>query len=134
MGDTVNLASRLEGLNKPYGTTILVSDGTHAAAADRIVMRAVDVVAVKGRTRGARVYEPLALAGDIAALERARLADAALEAYVARRFEDAGALYAEMQALVPSDEAAATMKSRTEAYARTPPPEGWDGVAIMTEK
>ena len=60
MGDAVNLASRLEGANKAYGTSILVSEDTMAAAGDAIVARRVDVVRVVGRAQPVRLYEPLA--------------------------------------------------------------------------
>jgi len=134
MGDTVNLASRLEGLNKVYGTDVLVSDATFADAKARVAMRAVDVVAVKGRERGARVYSPTGAADDSGAVARGRLAERALDAYVARRFEEARDLYAEMIALAPGDVAAATMKSRAEAFHTAPPPAGWAGVLVMNEK
>jgi adenylate cyclase len=60
MGDAVNLASRLEGANKAYGTSILVSEDTMRAAGDAIVARRVDVVRVVGRAQPVRLYEPLA--------------------------------------------------------------------------
>jgi adenylate cyclase len=64
MGDTANLASRLEGLNKQFGTSLMISEGTFEAAKDKIVARPLDVVAVKGKSQGVRVYELLALASD----------------------------------------------------------------------
>jgi adenylate cyclase len=134
MGDTANLASRLEGLNKAYGSVILVNATTYATAKARVVMRAVDIVAVKGKSEGVRVYEPLAEIGDDVAEKRARLADTALEAYVGQRFEEARAAYAAMLAMAPKDEAARTMAARVERYAASPPPAGWTGVAVMTEK
>ena len=57
VGDGVNLASRLEGLNKQYGTSILVSESTYKAAGDPFCFRLLDVVAVKGKTQGVRIYE-----------------------------------------------------------------------------
>lgn len=60
MGDAVNLASRLEGANKAYGTSILVSEDTMRAAGDTIVARRVDIVRVVGRAQPVRLYEPLA--------------------------------------------------------------------------
>jgi adenylate cyclase len=134
MGDTANLASRLEGLNKAYGSVILVSERTAEAARRHVVLRVVDVVAVKGKAHGVRVYEPIGLLGDESAEERARLAGAALDAYLARRWDEATASYAKMIELAPGDLAAATMKQRAEAYANDPPPEGWDGVLVMKEK
>ena len=64
MGDTVNLASRLEGLNKQYGTRVMASEAAVLAAGSRVVARPIDVVAVKGTARGVMVYELLALAVD----------------------------------------------------------------------
>ncbi len=136
MGDTVNLASRLEGLGKQYGTKILVSEACHRAAGDRVVMRAVDVVAVKGRTQGVRVYEPLAVAAD--ADERARkiaaISEQALGAYLARRFDEAGKLYAELAELAPNDHAAPALRSRCDALHANPPPDDWSGTVVMHEK
>lgn len=60
MGDAVNLASRLEGANKAYGTSILVSEDTMRAAGDAVVARRVDIVRVVGRAQPVRLYEPLA--------------------------------------------------------------------------
>ena len=75
MGDTVNLASRLEGLNKLYGTRILISDHTYQAAREHIVARPVGVVQVKGKRQCVEVWEPLCLAceDDAVARELARL-------------------------------------------------------------
>jgi adenylate cyclase len=73
MGDAVNLASRLEGANKAYGTSILVSEDTMRAAGDAIVARRVDIVRVVGRAQPVRLYEPLA-PRDTASAEDLRLA------------------------------------------------------------
>jgi adenylate cyclase len=136
MGDTVNLASRLEGLGKQYGTKILVSEACHRAAGERVVMRAVDVVAVKGRTQGVRVYEPLAVAAD--ADDRLRkisaISEQALSAYLARRFHDAATLYAELAELAPNDHAAPALRSRCDELHANPPPDDWSGTVVMHEK
>src|SRR5690606_14954724 len=89
IGDTVNLASRLEGLNKAYGTTILLSEDTHAEVADLVLARRIDRVAVKGRAGGTVVYELLDLiehATD-AGRRRATEYEAALDLYFERRFD-----------------------------------------------
>ena len=65
IGDGVNLASRLEGLNKFYGTSTLVSHTTEALVRDHFEFRRVDRVAVKGKTAGVDVFELLALKGDL---------------------------------------------------------------------
>src|SRR5262245_58235357 len=64
MGDTVNLASRLESLNKQYGTEILVSESTYRAAKEVVLGRPVDIVQVKGKHQGVRIYELLCPASD----------------------------------------------------------------------
>jgi len=131
MGDTVNLASRLEGLGKAYGTKILISEGCRRAAGDAIVARAIDVVAVKGKSQGVRVYEPLALADQAEDRVRALAARSAhaFDAYLARRWGEAAALYDQI-----GDAAAQAMKARCEAYALAPPPPEWTGTHVMHEK
>ena len=64
LGDTVNLASRLEGVNKVYGSTIIIGHATRAAAGDRILVRELDAVAVYGRSEGVRIYELVGLQAD----------------------------------------------------------------------
>jgi adenylate cyclase len=136
MGDTVNLASRLEGLGKVYGTAMLVSEATYRAAAGRVIGRPVDVVRVKGKRRGVRVYELLGLAtdDDAEARQLAALAEAGLEAYLGRRFEAAAACFEQALGLRPRDRAAALLLERSRLFLGAPPPAEWDGVHVMTEK
>jgi adenylate cyclase len=136
MGDTANLASRLEGLGKVYGTTILVSESTRVAAKDTIVMRAIDVVAVKGKAKGVKVYEPIALRDehDANAEKRSALSIEALDAYLAQRFDEAAAAYDRILEIVPRDVATLAMRDRCRALASHPPGDGWTGVAVMKEK
>ena len=94
LGDTVNLASRLEGVNKVYGTTILLSAATAAAAGPAIVAREVDTVAVYGRNEGVRLFELVGLAGTPLTAARHRYADA-LALYRAGRFAAAAAALAD---------------------------------------
>jgi adenylate cyclase len=136
MGDTVNLASRLEGLNKLYGTPILVSDATFTAARDRVVARPVDLVAVKGKHLGVMVYEPLCLAteDDPEARRVAALSEQAFAAYRARRFAEAADGFGRVQSIRPDDRAAAVLEARCRAYVSSPPTENWTGVYVATEK
>lgn len=137
MGDVANLAARLESLSKQYGTLVLVSEATMTAARDRVVGRVVDLVAVKGKARGVRVYELLAVDGEDGAAEARALAgrcEAAFEDYLARRFDEARAKYARMSEERPDDCVVRTMHARASQYAETPPPAGWDGVFTATEK
>ena len=136
MGDAANLASRLEGLNKQYGTSIMISERTRLAAGDRIVARPVDVVAVKGKVQAVRVYELLGLAGDAGAdaAELARRSTEGLDRYLARDFTAAAAAFEAILAVRADDVAARRFLDRCRAYAATPPPPDWTGVFQATEK
>ncbi|HVY39709.1 MAG TPA: adenylate/guanylate cyclase domain-containing protein [Polyangia bacterium] len=133
MGDGVNLAARLEGLNKVYGTSILVSDETRRQAGDAFLFREVDRVAVKGKTHAVAVHELLGMAGDpVVAGRRAALAryEEALAAARARRFGDALGLLAAQ----PEDGPSRALAVRCEAWRRSPPPAEWDGSWIAPSK
>jgi adenylate cyclase len=136
MGDTANLASRLEGLNKQYGTDSMISEATYEQARRDVVARPIDVVAVKGKSRGVRVYELLALVSDHDA-EAEAIAEAsarALDAYLARDFAAAIAGWDEVLARRLSDKAARIMRQRAEQHLATPPPTDWSGITFATEK
>ncbi|GMV80325.1 MAG: hypothetical protein AMXMBFR7_15090 [Planctomycetota bacterium] len=132
LGDGVNLASRLEGLNKTYGTTILASASIREAAGKAFEFRLIDRVAVKGRTQALCVYELLGAAGTVPAvrLEAARAYDRAFEAYVKGDFAAARALW-EAQ---PGDLPSRTMAARCVRLLDAPPLSGWNGVYVATSK
>ena len=136
MGDTANLASRIEGLNKQYGTELMISEATFEHARSTIVARPLDVVAVKGKQRGVRVYEVLALVAERDRQAEAIAADSAdaLDAYIARRFDDAVAAWTRVLERAPGDRAATILRDRASAYAVTPPPTDWSGITVATEK
>lgn len=136
MGDTANLASRLEGLNKQYGTQLMISEATFEQARGEIVARPLDVVAVKGKVRGVRVYELLALASerDNEAEALAGDATAALDAYLARRFDEAIAAWDRVLARRPGDRAAGVLRERAARLLASPPGPDWTGVTVATEK
>ena len=137
MGDTANLASRLEGLNKLYSTLMLVDEATLRAAQPKVIARPIDLVAVKGKAQGVRVYELLAMDGEEGAEVARTLAarsEEALDAYVARKFDEAAAIWREIESERTGDEAARVLRERAERYSKEPPPEGWDGVFVAKEK
>jgi adenylate cyclase len=136
MGDTVNLASRLEGLNKLYGTRILISHPAYQQARESIVARPVGVVQVKGKRECVEVWEPLCLASedDAVARELARLFAQGLAAYVARDFRGAAEQYKAALRLRPEDKPAAILLERCRELLSTPPPAEWTGVYVATEK
>ncbi|MFO1107223.1 MAG: adenylate/guanylate cyclase domain-containing protein [Amaricoccus sp.] len=130
LGDTVNLASRLEGLNKVYGTGVLVGPATAAAVADRVPLREIDTIAVYGRGDAVTVHEPLAAApGPWAPAYAAGLAH-----YRAGRWGAAEADFATADRLRGGDPAAKTMAGRCRALAAVPPQEGWRGIHVAGEK
>src|SRR5262249_18906409 len=117
VGDTANLASRLEALNKVYGTHILIADETAAEARDAVICRPVDVVAVVGKERGVKVWEPLCPADDAFAATQTALAaltDQALQAYLGRDLETALKLYRRMSEANSEDSVARVMAGRCE--------------------
>ncbi|MFL5306535.1 MAG: adenylate/guanylate cyclase domain-containing protein [Polyangia bacterium] len=133
MGDGVNLAARLEGLNKFYGTAILVSDDTRRHAGAAFLFREVDRVAVKGKAQAVAIHELVGMAADPAVAARrpvlARYAEA-LAAARARRFTEALTLVARQ----PEDGPSRALADRCDAWVRTPPPDGWDGAWTATSK
>jgi adenylate cyclase len=135
LGDEVNLASRLEGLNKLYGTAIIASGAVMDEAGDGFEWRRLDRVAVKGRRQGTLICELLGLKGEVAAdiLAARDVYERGLDAYLARQFDRAGDLFDEAMRLRSGDLAAAMMRERAHALADDPPLT-WDGVHVMEEK
>ena len=126
MGEAVNIASRLEGLNKIYGSRVLVSAETAQLAGPSIVTRELDTVRVQGHAGALRVFElmtPEAATGD----DLARYA-AALERYRARDYAAAADGFEACLASRPDDGPARTMAARCRAFLDHPPAADWDGV------
>jgi adenylate cyclase len=122
IGDTVNLASRLEGLNKFYGTAIMASEVTAAECGPEIEFRELDLVAVKGRAAPVRVFEVLALKGALApetARLRAEFAPA-LELYRQGGVDQAVALFQAALAAAPADGPSQTFLARCRRFLDDP--------------
>lgn len=130
MGDSVNLASRLEGLNKQYGTSILVSEDTFAAAKP-VNAREIDRVRVKGRAAPVGVFELFDPAKAPAAA-LARYAEG-LAHYRARRFAEAIAAFDAARA-AGDGACAEKMSARAKELLASPPAPDWDGAFTATEK
>jgi adenylate cyclase len=130
IGDAVNLASRMEGLNTHYGTGILISESTYQSAGAEVFARPIDYVAVKGRRDPVLVYEPLGTMADVTDADR-RLADIferALALYRGADFAGAIALLEEVLIERPDDPPARSFILRCRSYLDHPPGPGWDGV------
>jgi adenylate cyclase len=130
LGDGVNLASRLEGLNKQYGTSLLASETVYEHARAAFDFRRLDVVAVKGKAKGTWVYELLGPRNGGPARDQARRYERALDAYLERRFADALALLETNAADPPS----AVLAERCRLFLGAPPPTDWDGVHVSMTK
>ena len=136
VGDTVNTASRFEGLNKLYGTQIIIGESTRALVKDQFVARPLDFVSVKGSARGIRIYELMAetAAADERTRSIARLAEQALDAYLGRRWDEAMEHGGKILELNHGDEPARILMERCRRYRETPPPESWDGIHRVESK
>jgi adenylate cyclase len=140
IGDGVNVASRLEGVNKAYGTRICVSEAVFRETGDLFLMRPVDHVAVKGRRGGITVYELMASReeGDVGATEKQRDLAArtskAFFAYMDRKWEKALRTYANAAEAYPEDRVVAKFAERCRELLANPPDAGWSGVMEMQEK
>ncbi|GIL38722.1 adenylate/guanylate cyclase domain-containing protein [Roseiterribacter gracilis] len=132
MGDTVNLASRLEGANKFYGTELLVNEATAMAVQGRIELREVDRFLPVGKSEPQRVYELLGPVGNTPPerLARRERFVEGLELYRAAQWDEAHAVFT---ALATEDPTSAIFAARVEQL-RQEPPDNWTGVWTLTEK
>jgi len=136
IGDAVNVASRLEAVNKRYGTEILIGEDTRAAAGDAIFVRRLDRVAVYGRTQGLAVYELLGMA-DHGALQKPEWVtsyEAGLDAYARRDWAGAAELFESAIATRGKDLPSQIFVERCRNHLASPPPEDWTAVSILAEK
>jgi adenylate cyclase len=136
IGDAVNLASRLEGLNKRYGTECLLSEETFRQAGAAIVARPLDWVSVAGRTAAVLVYELLGAPGEVdpTAVAVAECYTEALDAYRRQDWAAALALLGPALEIRPEDGPSRLLAARCARYRDQPPGEGWDGVHRLTSK
>lgn len=135
VGAVANQASRLEGLNKVYGTDILASGEVAARAADRFVWRPIDRVVAAGTTDAMEIFEPLcevAMAAEHAPFMERWLSGR--EAYLAGRFDDAIARFKAAAALRHGDGPCRVLIARCTEFTRTGLPPGWDGAWHYEQK
>lgn len=135
-GDSVNLASRLEGASKYYDTLILIGQRTAELAKNDVEVREIDLLRVKGKKEPVVVFELLARKGQLDDKKR-RVIDVYLEgltAYKMRNFSAACTRFSEAVALDPSDGPSRVYLERSTNYRQMPPPVEWDGVYEMTSK
>ncbi len=135
LGDAVNLASRLEGANREYGTRVILGAATHAMVKDRVVARELDLVRVKGKKDPVQIFELLAIPPPPPALAAfVERFGWGLSAYKAQRWDEAIARFRESDELRGGDPASLKYVERCEAMRRAPPGPEWDGVFEMKTK
>ena len=140
MGDSVNLGSRLEGINKEYGTRIIVSEFTQSRIAPSFVTREVDWVRVKGKAQPVRIFElvgtkspgTLAAPADMSAVIPEF--EMGFRLYHQRKFDEAISAFTRALGTKPDDECSQLYLERCRDYLKVAPPDDWDGVYTMKTK
>ncbi len=137
VGDAVNLASRLEGLNKVYGTNIIISEFTAANLdPDRFITRELDLVKVKGKEKAVRIFELVGFAEDVGKETRELIADfeRGLAAYRKQEWDRAETLFRKAAAAGSKEQAAVLYLERIAMMRQQPPGGDWDGVTAFDHK
>jgi adenylate cyclase len=137
IGDPVNLASRLEGANKQYGTYILISETTYQQVAKRVVAREVDRVQVVGKTEPTRIYELINLA-DKPITDKTKyfleMYAEGLKSYQERRWDEGIAYMEHAMQKIPNDPVCLLYIERMKLYQISPPLPDWNGVFVLHSK
>jgi len=136
MGDGVNLAARLEGANKEYGTLMMVGDATYQQVKHRITGRFLDFLAVKGKKQPVKVVELVSEIGKEPPGwdELIVMYDKGMQLHLDRKWEEAIEMFENLLARWPDDGPSKTYIKRCTEYMESPPPENWDGRYILTHK
>lgn len=137
IGDSVNLASRLEGANKAYGTRTMISERTHELVKEKLICRELDYLIVKGKTQPIRVFELIAEQKNFTNERKLRLLDIyhkGLEQYRRRNFKDALETFYEALLIDEDDSPTLLYLARTDKLMKSPPPKDWNGVFELKTK
>lgn len=136
MGDAVNLASRLEGANKQYGTGLMVSETTYEAAKADVEVRELDLLRVKGKNVPIKVFELVCRKGELTDAQKKAFGIymEGLNLYRDRQFKKALSKFEQSGEILPKDGPSQTYAGRCSNYIEKAPPKDWDGVFVMTTK
>ena len=135
MGDSVNLASRLEGINRQFGTHLIISESTFLQVQDQVIARELDLIRVKGKTQPVKVYELLGLAADAHLYsDLVSRFEKGLEAYRSGQWQDAIEIFQELLGDHPQDGPSQVFIERCLNLLARPPEGSWDGVFVMKTK
>lgn len=135
IGDTVNLAARLEGVNKEYGTKALITETVHEKVGADFLCREIDLITVKGKTKPVRIYEILQArsGGKASMVALAASFEEGLSAYRAQKWDTAVEWFTKL-AEEYNDQASSVFLSRIAMFKANPPPPDWDGVFALKTK
>jgi adenylate cyclase len=137
IGDSVNLASRLEGANKQYGSRIMISEFTYNHVKAKVVARELDLLQVKGKNEPVKVFELLGTT-DMQMSENQKQANEiyheGLRLYRERKWDEAIAYFNQAHQLDPNCRVAQIYAERAQLYQINPPREDWNGVFVMATK
>ena len=136
IGDGVNLASRLEGINKFYGTQIIISQDTYKLVSDKFHTRMLDRITVKGKTHPVHIYELLSEKGKLnrELVDFYALYEDALMSYFSGEWDIAIAKFTTALSIKPEDMPSSIMLERCKEFKKNPPPSMWNGVHEFTKK
>jgi adenylate cyclase len=142
LGDTVNLSSRIEGLNKDYDTHIIVNETTYQSAKDDgFIFRELDLIRVKGKLQPVTIYQLMGRQADLAADGRAEEVRLQVEQFARarelfrnRKWDAAQRAFQEFLDRWPEDGPSRVYWKRCQDYLFDEPPANWDGVFVMTHK
>jgi adenylate cyclase len=136
MGDNVNLASRLESINKIYGTDIIISENVYNKISDKVIAREIDLILVKGKTIPVRIYELIDLKDGLLfssnahkeLLKLIEYFEEGLNLYRERMFNRAIEEFEKVLLINPDDFPARVFIDRCFEFLNSPPPDDWNGV------
>jgi adenylate cyclase len=135
MGDSVNLASRLEGINRQFGTNIIISEHTFLLVKDQVVARELDLIQVKGKTQPVKVYELLGLAAEAPQFsDLINRFEKGLEAYRSGQWSITIEVLQELVRNYPEDGPSHVFIERCHNLLAEPPEGSWDGIFVMKSK
>ena len=137
IGDGVNLSARLESLTKEYGCDIIISEHTKNLCGDRLILRELDCIRVKGKQEAVTIYDLVGKKLDGISSKKEKvltLYNRARQAYLKKNFDSALNLFQDAHNLEPKDRAISLYLKRIQGYIKTPPPATWDGTYTMTKK
>ena len=136
MGNDVNLASRLEGVNKQYGTWLLMSEKTYSHGGAGFLVRKLDRVRVVGINEPIRLYELVEEKSVVenTVLQAVQVFEEGMQDFEAKRWETAAETFTHVLEILPTDGPAAIYLKRCQEFLKKPPADTWDGVFSLTVK